>query len=179
MAQLSNRYAAAIFDLSLERGVLDENLSQAIVMRDALEDEQCHSIITHPRISATEKRSFFDKIFLDRVSKDLLGFLHLAVTKNREAYIVPVLDAFIEMARTHLRRTTALVISAIPLREEQTNALAELLSKKINKQVSIEQRTDPSVIGGLFIQVDGYFIDRTVKTRLQDIKLSLSEGEVT
>jgi F-type H+-transporting ATPase subunit delta len=173
VAQLSNRYATAIFELSIERNLLKENLDQALLMRDVLDGEDCRSIITHPRISAKEKRCFFDEVFKNRISDDLLGFLHLAVTKNRTAFIVPSLDSFIDMAHNHLRKATALVISAVPLRDEQISALAALLSNKISKQVTIEQKVDPTVIGGLYIQVDGYFVDRTLKTRLQEIKLSL------
>ena len=172
--RLSNRYATAIFELSIERGALDENLGQALVMRDTLKDEQCQSIITHPRITAVQKQSFFDEVFKG-VGTDLMGFLHLAVTKNREAFIVPALSHFIDMAHDHLRKTTARVVSAVPLRPEQIDALATLLSEKVSKQVSVETKVDPSVIGGLYINVDGYFIDRTLRTRLQDIKLNLME----
>jgi len=177
VAQLSNRYAAAIFELSVERGRLDENLGNALMMRDVLKDKECQEIITHPRISAAEKRSFFDEVFKKHVSDDLQGFLHLAVTKNREAFIVPTLSTFIDMANAYVRKTTASVISAVPLRDEQVTSLAALLSKKLEKDVTIEPKVDPSVIGGLYINVDGYFVDRTIKTRLHGIKLSLSEGD--
>ena len=173
MARLSSRYATALFDLSIEGGKLNESLNQAIYLRDALKDERCQKLLTHPRISAAEKRSFFDDIFKQHINPDLLGFLHLTVDKNREAFIVPVLSDFINMGNDYLRKTTALVTSAVPLRSDQVSALAALLSKKTNKHVTIEQKIDPSIIGGLHIQVDGYFIDRTVKTRLQDIKVSL------
>ena len=177
MAQLSNRYATALFDLSLDHSMLNENLEAALVMRDVLEEEGCKSIITHPRIMAAEKRKFFDEVFKKHVSADMMGFLHLAVAKNRESFIVPSLDAFIGMAHDHLRKTTAVITSAVPLRDEQITALAALLSRKLNKEVSIELKLDQSVIGGLHIQVDGYFVDRTIRTRLQEIKLSLSEGD--
>jgi len=176
VARLSSRYATAIFDLSIEGGKLNENLGQALYLRDVLKDEQCKKLLTHPRISAAEKRAFFDEIFKGHIHTDLLGFLHLAVAKNREAFIVPVLSDFIDMANDYLKKSTALVTSAVPLRNDQLSALAVLLSKKTNKHVTIEQKIDPSVIGGLHIQVDGYFVDRTIKTRLQEIKMSLAKG---
>ena len=174
MAQLSNRYATAIYDLSMESGAINENLNQALLVRDVLtEDDRCHSIITHPRITAAEKRSFFNEIFEKHISKDLMGFLHLAIAKNREAFIVPALESFIDMAHEYLKETTATVVTAVPLRDEQVSALAALLSQKTAKKVTIEQKLDPAIIGGLYIQVDGYFVDRTIKTRLQEIKISL------
>lgn len=175
MAQLVNRYASAIFDLSLERERLDENLGQAVFMKDVLAEPDCQTIITHPRISATEKRSFFDEAFSKHVSEDLMGFLYLAIEKGREEFIVPILADFINMANAHLRKATAMVVSAVPLAPQQVGALAALLSRKLGKHVDIEQKTDKSVLGGLYIQVDGYYMDRTIKTRLQELKLSMAE----
>ena len=177
MAQLSSRYAAAIFDLSIERSTLSENLDQALLLRDVLSEDDCQSIINHPRVSAKEKRSFFSDVFSEHISEEMLGFLYLATDKNRTSFILPVLSSFIDMANQRIKKTTALVVSAVPLDAGQISDLTLLLSKKINKQVVIAQKVDPSVIGGLYIQVDGYFIDRTIKTRLREIKVSLSEGD--
>ena len=176
MAQLSNRYAAAIFQLSMERSKIDEYLDQALLIRDVLSDDDCQSIITNPRISAAEKRSFFDEVFSNHVSIDLMGFLHLTLVKNRETQIIPILSDFIDMANAHNRKTTATVVSAVELGPRQIGSLAALLSRKLSKQVDIVQKVDTSVIGGLYINVDGYFIDRTIKTRLHEIKLDLIES---
>jgi len=174
VAKLSSRYATALFDLSLEHNVLEESLSQASLLCDTLKDKDCQSIITHPRISAAHKKNFFDAAFSGHISNDLMGFLHLAVSKNREKIIIPVLNDFIDMANNHIRKTTATVVSAVPLREEQVSALANLLSRKLNKQVDIVQRVDPSVIGGIYINVDGYYIDKTISSRLRGIKESMA-----
>jgi len=176
--RLGNRYGTAIFELSIERGMLNENLNQAMFLRDALSDDDCKKIITHPRISSAEKISFFNQAFSEHISQDLLGFLKLTVTKNREEFIVPALSSFIDMANDFVRKTTATVISAVPLKADQLSSLAALLSKKTNKQVTIEQKIDPSVIGGLYIQVDGYVIDCTIKTRLQEVKSSMMESSI-
>ena len=175
MAQLSNRYGTAIFELALERGNLDESLSQALFLKDVLKEDDCKAILTHPRISANEKKSFLNEVFKDQINVDLLGLLHLVIDKSREEYIIPILTEFIDLAKRRLRKATAMVVSAVPLKEEQKTALAALLSRKLNKQVDIDVKVDPAVIGGLHIQVDGYYIDRTIRTRLHEIKLSMTE----
>ena len=68
---------------------------------------------------------------------------------------------------------TAHVFSAETLKESQLSALGELLSRKLNKQVDILAETDPAVLGGLRIHVDGRIIDRTVKRLLEDMKNSI------
>ena len=62
------------------------------------------------------------------------------------------------------------------LADQQIRALEEMLSRKLGKQVKVNPRVDPSLIGGMYIQVDGYFIDRTVKSRLRDLSASMKEG---
>ena len=185
MAQLSNRYAAAIFQLALARGDqegaeggLRESLNQALMLRDVMKEEECQTILTHPRISGTEKKSFLDEAFKNHVNVNLMGLLYLVVDKGREEFIVPILNEFIDMANTQLRKATALVVSAYPLKNEQRDQLAALLSRKLDKQVEIDVKVNPSVIGGLYIQVDGRYIDRTVKTRLLDLKEEMHEVTV-
>ena len=176
MAQLSNRYASAVFDLAMERGTLEDCLTQAVFLREMLSDNDCKTIFTHPRISSTEKKSFLDEAFKSQINDELMGLLHLVVDKNREEFIDPILAEFVNLANRQLRKATAQVVSAVPLRDDQQTRLADLLSRKLDKQVNVNVKVNPAVIGGLYISVDGYFIDRTIKTRLQEMKSEMSEA---
>ena len=175
MAQLSNRYATAMFNLAIERGNLDESLNQAVYLRDVIKGDDCKSIITHPRISLEEKKAFFDEVFKDHINIEMMGFLHLVVDKGRTEFIVPILEDFIDMGNDHLGKITALVVSAVPLREEQLSVLAGLLSRKLNKQVDVDAKVDPLVIGGLYVRAGNYYVDRTIKYRLQEMKSSMAD----
>ena len=77
-------------------------------------------------------------------------------------------------------RTKAYITSAVPLNGEQVQRIREILSDKTDKHVEISFRTDPSLIGGLWIQMDGRFIDMSVKRQIHDmrdsIKRSIADG---
>ena len=64
----------------------------------------------------------------------------------------------------------AQVVSAAELSGEQISVLCEALSKKLGRQVDISSSVDPSLIGGLYICVDGYVLDRSVKKLLGDLR---------
>jgi F0F1-type ATP synthase delta subunit len=51
-----------------------------------------------------------------------------------------------------------------------------VLSKKLNKDVDLSLKIDPTIIGGPYILVDGYYLDWTVKTRLRDLTVYMKEG---
>ncbi|MCL2031448.1 MAG: ATP synthase F1 subunit delta [Oscillospiraceae bacterium] len=176
MARIDARYAAALFELSLGDGTLRDTYEQAVLLRDTLRDAECHGVLVHPHITSKEKDAFIRGAFQGRVHDRLLSLLSLLIAKNRAAYIVPVLTALIGMIDRHDRKTTASVITAAELRDGQRAALRAMLSQKLDKQVDITEKVDPSVIGGFYIQVDGYFIDQTAKKQLSDMKASLLKG---
>jgi F-type H+-transporting ATPase subunit delta len=176
MERLAVLYASALFDLALDKGVTDDLLDQALLVRETLQDEQCQRILVHPHISAAEKQEFFRKAFAGQIHADLLGFLFLVADKNREPFLVPALTALVGMIERHKRIVTAKVLSAVEFDEKQAKALRGMLSEKLNKSVKLSLKVDPSVIGGPFILVDGYYIDWTVKKRLSDLTVHMKEG---
>ncbi|MCL2223706.1 MAG: ATP synthase F1 subunit delta [Defluviitaleaceae bacterium] len=176
MADLGIRYATALFGISQESGLLNDYLEQAQLVRDNIESEDAQRILTHPRIASEEKFAFLQKAFEEHIHQDLLGFMRLVISKNREAYLLSALNKLVDMIREHNRQTTARVVSAVPLTDEQAAQITALLEKKLNKQVDVTVLVDPSVIAGISIHVDGYFLDRTVRKMLKDMKENL-KGE--
>ena len=173
MAQLNARYATALFELSLENGILDECFEQAVVVHDALKTDDCRKIMEHPHISGDEKRAFLHEVFSGVLNQHLNGFLHLLIAKNREGIMPSSLSAFIEMTDSFKGRAKASVVSAAPLDDNQASALQGTLSKKMGKQVEVSWKVDPSLIGGLYIYADGCYINRTIKEQLSEMKKSI------
>jgi len=176
MERLSAIYASALFDMALQHDAVDDFLAQAVLLRDSLSDEDCQRVLLHPQISASQKHEFFRNAFAGTIHDDLLGFLFLVADKNRETYLISALNALISLIERHKKMVTAKVLSAAPYDEEQAESLRVMLSEKLDKQVKLELKVDPSVIGGPYIYVDGYYIDWTVKKRLRDLTIHMKEG---
>ena len=176
MEKLSLLYASTLFDLSMEHGAVEEFLDQAALMRDVLQDHECQQVFLHPHVKATEKREFFKKAFSGKIHNDLLSFLFLTADKNREEFILPSLEALIDMIERHMKIVTANVYTASALDEGRIAEMKKVLSAKLDKKVELSLEVDPSVIGGPYVYVDGYYIDWTVKKRLRDLTVHMKEG---
>jgi len=187
MADLSAVYASALFDMFLENmekeadskvagEYVNNYMEQAVFVRDLLSDSDCNKILVHPQIPGKKKREFFETALSGQIINDFTGLIYLAITKNRGAYIAPAFGELIKLIEKYQRKARAKVISATALSDEQIASLTAMLSKKLDKTVEITASVDPSVIGGIYIYVDGFFIDRTVKTQLRDMKSSIIEG---
>jgi F-type H+-transporting ATPase subunit delta len=179
MDRLSVIYATAIFDLALKHDAVDEFFNQAVYLRDSLGDFDCQRMLVHPQIPAAEKHDFFRRAFEGQIHSDLLGFMYLAVDKNRVASLIPALKLLIGMIEKHNNIVTARILSASPYSDDQAQSLKSMLSKKLEKHVELNMDVDPSLIGGPYIFVDGYYIDWTVKKKLQDLTSGLKENKLS
>jgi F-type H+-transporting ATPase subunit delta len=176
MEGLTAKYASALFDLAVERGLLSEYLAQAVSVRDVLQTWQSRGTMEHPHISAAEKRAFLRGVLPENVHADLIGFLHLLIANRHEDLMIPALAAFIGMGKKRDEIVLAHVVSAVGLREIQASALEGMLSKKLKKKVEISFRVDPLLIGGLTIYVDGLMIDHTIKRKLGNLRDAVIKG---
>jgi F-type H+-transporting ATPase subunit delta len=175
MERLSILYASALYDLALKHNAVDDFLKQSIFLRDSLQDEDCQRVLSHPQISATVKHELFREAFEGHIHDDLLGFLYLVADKRREAFLLPALTALIGVIERHNRKVTAKVMSAVSYDEKQSEAMKDMLAKRLDKHVELDLKVDPSIIGGPYIFVDGCHIDWTVKKRLRDLTASMKE----
>lgn len=176
MAALKDRYAAALLELSLESGHLEEHLAKAAAARETLERECLGDLLEDPYIPKESKLEVLEKLFGGSLPDELMGFLRLAVEKGRGAVILPTLSSYLRMGEQRGGKALAYVVSAKALSPEQTDAIGGLLSQKLGRQVQVLAREDPALIGGFSIRVEGRLIDQTVRTRLKNLTESLKRG---
>jgi len=179
MASLQDRYARALFELAIERGLTSDYLQQAAFIGEVLSDDQTKLVLTHPRIAMADKHAFLDNAFKGRIHDDLLGFMRLTVTKNREEYIADAFEGLVKLIRHHQNFTSATVVSAVALAPEQESRLKVSLMRKLGKQIELNTEVDPSLIGGFRLHVDGHVFDQTLKRMLKDMKESIGKGRAS
>lgn len=176
MANITERYANALLDLSNEGNTLEKDLEQAILVRDTLGESEVQAFLLHPHVPNSEKYKLFNNVFAGVLSNNLIGLLHLMVRKNRESLIVPVLTEYIECANKRLGIIEAKVVSANALTQKQIESIHAQLTKKTSKQIKIIATVDPDVIGGFYILIDGHIFDGTIRSKLNTLKESLKRG---
>lgn len=177
MAQLiSVRYATALFELALEKDCIDKYSTEITLMRDAVaKDSEILRILNHPQIGSEEKLKILTSAFEGKVSADIMGLINIVFRKNRETELVDILNKYLDMAEKHKGIVYAAVESAVPLKASVIDEIKIKLSNKLNKQVIVEAKVVPQLIGGIRISVEGHVIDSTIKTQLSELKGKLIE----
>lgn len=171
---ISKRYAVALFKLAQETDNIDKFYNEVSLILDSTSnDKEFFSVINHPSLSSDAKFDIFKNSFKTSLSEEIFGLISLVLKKNREAELFSIFQSFLALVDEFKGVVTATVFSAINLSDTQLDNIKVNLSKQLNKQVIIEAKQDPSLIGGLLINVDGKIIDNSIKKSLLDIKKAL------
>ena len=96
------------------------------------------------------------------------------LAKNgRLAQLEPVITTFARLAADHRGETTAEVTSAFPLNDDQLAALKANLKARGGRDVAIDARVDPAILGGIVVRLGSRMIDASIKTKLNTLALAM------
>ena len=113
-----------------------------------------------------------DKIYFGRVTCPdvLLAILRMMISRGHVSALNGMARDYEELARGYRGESLAVVTSAVELKEAETVALRQKLEKKLGRNVTLQCRLDPALIGGVRVEVDGMVIDGSIRNKLEEIK---------
>ena len=170
-ASLAGRYATALFELARDEKQLEAVGSSLAKVRDALgQSDDLRALTTSPLIGREDAlngiRATAGALGLDSITTNFLGVL----AQNRRLGQLPnVIRAFNLLAAHHRGETTAEVVSAHPLNDDQVEALRSNLRNRIGRDVSVDLTVDPAILGGLVVKVCSEMIDGSIRTKLNTL----------
>ena len=126
-------------------------------------------------VSKNEKIQLIDTLFAGKIDNDLKNFFKILVEKGRITSVEAIEATYKELLNEKNNILEGYVISAVPMDNEKIKELETELSKKYNKNVTLENKVDKSVLGGVLVRLGNTEIDGTIKTRLDGLKNQLSQ----
>lgn len=175
MAEIVEPYAEALMSVGKEH-----NLAEAFGndMRDLLNllenSAELRDFLSSPLITAEKKKAVLEQI-ASGVNPLMLNFLRLLVDRRRILFLEGIAKQYLALLRKLNQAVLAEVTSAIPLSEEQQNAVREkVIAMTGARSVDLDQKTDPDLIGGVIIKVGSQIVDASLRGQLRRISLRLS-----
>lgn len=136
-------------------------------------DPQLQMALTDSATSAAAKRQLVSDLLSGRAHETTIAALAQFVSHRRNRRIGVALDQLSELAAGRRGRIVATVTSAIALTADQEARLSEALKRIYARDVLIDQVIDPSVIGGISVDVAGEIIYGTIASRLEQARRQL------
>ena len=175
--RVAKPYARALYEAALEQGTLAPIVTDIDKLRELIEQsEEFTQLIHSPVLSPQFKSEMFQQLFTDAMQPLTINFLKLLALKQRERYLVAIMDVFSAIVDEAAGRLIAKVTTAVPITPEQQERFIQQLSAYSGKQVRLETTTDAQIQGGFIVQLDDTVFDASVATQLQRLKQQLAKG---
>lgn len=176
---VARRYAVALVDAAVKEGQVDAALEElSEVEADVFgRFPRFADMLGSERVPAAERDRILNEVFGGRVSDVVLRFLRVLDRRGRLGLLRPIVAEARTIWDRRNRRIPVSVRSAVPLEEAQIQALRDRLQGLVSGTPILSLSTDPSLIGGLVVQVGDQTYDASVKSRLAQLRHRLIEGK--
>ncbi|MCH4092925.1 MAG: ATP synthase F1 subunit delta [Acetobacter peroxydans] len=165
---LEGRYATALYDLAAEQRqldtVLDEGaalarlIDESAPLRTVLADRRLDIKVSSAAVLAVLEAQGFGQL--------LRNFVGVVAENRRLPVLRRVLSALDALAIARRGEVVAEVVSVDPLTSEQRAQLQVRLAEAGYSRITIRERVDSSLLGGLVVRVGAKLYDASLKTRL-------------
>ncbi|WP_027286737.1 F0F1 ATP synthase subunit delta [Ruania albidiflava] len=156
-------------------GVLLEVESQLFTVQRLLADNrQLRLALADKDRSVAARVRLLTSLIGERVTAQTLQLTERALRSSHEPSLAAALTHLIEAAAERRQQLVATVTAARPLSQAQTDRLDAILERAYGRAVHINVAVDPSVVGGVRIQIGDEVVDATMLTRLDEARRRLA-----
>ena len=174
----ARRYAKALMELAKRDSLVGDIAEQLQQHLDLLRSNaNLPLLLNNPGIDAKVKADLLTAI-LDRTQPSRLfrNFLLLLLEKERLSQFDVVCEHYTRLANEELRRVVAEVTTATELAAEQREAVSQKIADMTHKNVIMETRVDPGILGGLVVRVNNVVLDGSLRGQLTQLRKELIGG---
>ena len=176
-AGVSRRYAKAIFELALDTGAEETIGRELQSFSDLVAGSPLGSVLNNPAYPLATRKNILTQVTHGLQSSPLLvRFVSLLLAHRR-------LDALTDIARQYKTllnqakgRIEARVVGATPLDRQTLERVRDKLRQMSGKEVLLQSETDPGLIAGLVIELEGKTYDGSARAYLDALAEKIEHG---
>lgn len=171
------RYARALFDVARKDGdVQQAGRDLAGFAQLVAAHEMLPRIFSNPAIPAPKKRALVEQLLAraGSLSPAVGKLLLLLAERDRLAILPDIATAYQTRLMEHAKVVRAEIVTAVGLPQDRVAALEQGLAKATGRQVLLESRVDPAIIGGAIARVGSTVYDGSVTRQLEKMKEALT-----
>ena len=176
---MAGRYATALFELALEDKAVDA-VKKDLDQFDALiaDSADLNRLVRSPVFDADEQIKALSAILAKAgIAGIAANFLRVITTNRRLFAVRDMVRAYRGLAARHKGEVSAQVTVAEKLSDTHLDALkGALKSVTGGKDIDLDIKIEPAIIGGLIVKVGSRMIDSSLRTKLNAIKFAMKEA---
>jgi F-type H+-transporting ATPase subunit delta len=174
MAVAHRTYARALFEAALEEGRLERVHEElADLAASAEEVPELRSVLESPELESRAKVALLEQVLGD-VDELVRNFVLLLVGKGRSGELAEIVREFEALVAREQGILDVELTTAVELSQEDFDQLVERIGAASGRKVRASRAVDPSLVGGLVLQVGSRRLDASIRGRLDRLRQELT-----
>ena len=177
VTRLGKRYAKSLLDLATELGKVEEvKADMETILNTIAESHEFALLIQSPIISPDRKVAIFKELFEGKLSELSCNFLEIITRKGREKKLGSIAQGYLNLYRISKGIEVATIITAIQLSDAEREAIRTKVAEASGKQIEIEEKVDPLLIGGMTLRLGDKQFDGSIASQLKALKRQFKDN---
>lgn len=175
---IARRYAKALLAIGVEAKTFEKLGDELKQFAGLMGNKELRETLENPSYPLSKRKAIITQLVARlKPSKTMQSFVLLLTDRNRLGALPSIDREYEKMVDIHAGRVRADVTSAMKLNLTDVTRLKQALEKKTGKNVILKQDTDPELIAGMVTQIGSIVYDGSIRTRLEQMRQTLIEGE--
>lgn len=172
---VARRYARALLDVAAEAGKLDVVSDQLSAFARAMQQsKELNDLLLNPAYTRPQRSGVVESLLTSSKMDPVVGnLLRLLVERNRLGFLPDIARIFSDLVDQRVGRVRGRVTSAVKLAPEALQKLTRQLEAATQRKVTLEERVDPALLGGLSAQVGSVVYDGSLRSQLDELRRTL------
>jgi ATP synthase F1 delta subunit len=176
MSKAGDLYGQSLYDLAAEENLTEKILGEMETVRGILRENPDYiTLLSEPSVPKNERLTLVDQAFDGSLEAYHLNFIKILIEKGLLREYSACYKRFRKSYNEAHGIADALVTTAVKLSDAQLSQLREKLEKISGKKVLLEQKTDPDILGGVRVDLEGQLFDGSVKGRLSELRRKVDD----
>jgi F-type H+-transporting ATPase subunit delta len=167
-------YARALFQAAREQGNLEEVASELqSLARATTEVPELQSFLRNPQIDPPEKAAVLEQL-VEGADHLVRNFVRLVVDKGRAGELAEMSKELDALVAREQNRLAVELTTAYELSDEEARSIVAQIEQASGRKVEATRSVDPSLVGGIVLQIGSFRADGSVRGRLERLRQELT-----
>ncbi len=166
---LARPYARAAFEYAREHDALAQWSEQLATVAAVAADDGLQSVLDNPSMTAEQQARTVIEVCGDALGAEAKNFISILAANKRLALLPEIYQQFARFKANLEKSVDVEVVSAFDLDDTARDKLAQVLSRKLEREVKVSTTTDRNLLGGVLIRAGDMVIDGSVRGRLNKL----------
>jgi F-type H+-transporting ATPase subunit delta len=174
--EIAEVYARSLFDVAMEKDVLDDVHDQLGEFADALDESRDLQVFFFsPYFSSEEKKDAIGKI-VEGADEHFVRFLELLAERHRMPVLFRIRRELDALWAEENKLLAVTITSAVELDKNTVKRIRKEIEEQTGRKTELTTNVNPDVLGGLAVQVGNSIMDGTVRARLERLRRQVASA---